>query len=122
MEDTSKVYILTDSQNRIVQCEGGYTLGNIADPEPWIFIDEGCGDRYNLCQGHYFEGGLYTEDGICRYIWDAGVCRLRTEEEIAADRHESEWPISLENRVATLEMESAEAKEALDMILSGVTE
>ena len=35
---------------------------------------------------------------------------------------EQEAPITLENRVSDLELDSTEMKEALDMILSGVTE
>ena len=49
-------------------------------------IDEGTGDRYNLCQSHYFEGGIYTTDGIPRYKLQDGKALERTEEEIAADR------------------------------------
>lgn len=85
-ENKSKVYIQTDNQSRILRCEGGYTMSNIDDISEWIFIDEGTGDRYNLCQSQYFEGGLYTEDGICRYVYSNGNCRLRTETEINADR------------------------------------
>lgn len=86
IKSKSKVYIQTDSKNRITRCEGGYTIGNIQNIEEWIYIDEGDGDRYNLCQSHYFESGLYTEDGICRYVYEDGEARLRTEEEIEADR------------------------------------
>lgn len=82
----SKVYIQTDAQGRILRCEGGYTMSNIADVSEWIFIDEGSGDRYNLCQSNYFDGGLYTEDGICRYVWSNNKYRLRTEQEMDADR------------------------------------
>lgn len=85
-ENKSKVYIQTDAQGRILRCEGGYTMSNIDDISEWIFIDEGTGDRYNLCQSQYFEGGLYTEDGICRYVYSNGTCRLRTDAEIEADR------------------------------------
>lgn len=82
----SKVYILTDDQSRIIRCEGGYTTSNITNPENWVQIDEGTGDRYNLCQSHYFEGGLYTDDGILRYklINDSPI--ERTQEEINQDR------------------------------------
>ena len=52
----SKVYIKTDTEGRILRCEGGYTAP--ADLTDWIEIDEGVGDRYNLCQSHYFDGGL----------------------------------------------------------------
>lgn len=86
MEEKSKVYILTDLENRILRCEGGYTISNIQNIEDWIFIDEGTGDKYNLCQSHYFNDGLYTEDGICQYVYEEGAIRLRTNEEIEADR------------------------------------
>lgn len=82
----SKVYVYTDEKGRIVRCEGGYTIGNIKDFEEWTLIDEGNGDRYNLCQSHYFEGGLYTDDGIPRYKLVDGQAVERTEEEIAADK------------------------------------
>lgn len=82
----SKVYIKVDAQNRILRCEGGYTMSNISDISEWIFIDEGVGDRYNLCQSQYFDGGLYTEDGVCRYVYSNSNCRLRTDAEIDADR------------------------------------
>ena len=88
MEDfeKSKVYIKIDDRNRILRCEGGYTMSNIDNIDEWIFIDEGYGDKYNLCQSHYFEGGLYTEDGIYRYKYENDIVVLRTEEEIEADR------------------------------------
>ena len=81
----SHVYIKTDEQDRIVRCEGEYTLPS--DLSGWILIDEGepC-DKRNLAQSHYFPGGLYTMDGIPRYKWDGSVAVLRTEEELEADR------------------------------------
>lgn len=84
-EMKSKVYIKIDSQNRIIRCEGGYTMGNIDNIEEWILIDEGTGDKYNLCQSMYFEGGLFTVDGICRYKFN-GVPVLRSPVELEADR------------------------------------
>lgn len=80
----SSVYIKVDSAERVVRCEGGYTTPD--DLSGWIKIDEGTGDRYNLCQSHYFEGGLSTDDGIPRYKLVDGAPVLRTEEEIQADR------------------------------------
>ena len=85
-ENTSKVYVRTDDQNRIIRCEGGYTIGNITDFTGWVQIDEGTGDKYNLCQSHYFDGGLYTDDGIPRYALADGAPVLRSAEEIEADR------------------------------------
>lgn len=80
----SSVYIKTDDSGRITRCDGGYTTP--ADLTGWAKIDEGTGDRYNLCQSHYFDGGLYTEDGIPRYKLVDGAPVLRTEEEVQADR------------------------------------
>ena len=81
----SKVYIQTDTEGRIVRCEGEYTLP--ANLDGWTLIEEGqpC-DRLNLAQSHYFPGGLYTMDGIPRYRWDGTQAALRTEEELEADR------------------------------------
>lgn len=83
-EITSKVYVMTDNQSRITRIEGGYTTP--ADLTGWTEIDEGTGDRYNLCQSHYFGGGLYTIDGVPRYKLRDGKAVERTEEEVAADR------------------------------------
>ena len=81
----SKVYIRTDENSRILLCEGGYSIGNIKNIDDWICIDEGVGDRYNLCQSNYFDK-LYTEDGIHRYKWDGEKAILRSDVEIEADR------------------------------------
>lgn len=91
-EYKSKVYIKTDENNRILRCEGGYTMQNIQNIDEWIFVDEGMGDKYNLCQSHYFKDGLYTEDGIPRYKWDSEQGVLRTEAEIEVDRAEISEP------------------------------
>lgn len=91
-EYKSKVYIQVDERNRILRCEGGYTMSNIQNIDEWIFVDEGNGDRYNLCQSHYFKDGLRTFDGIPRYKWDGKQAVLRTEEEIEADRAEIPEP------------------------------
>lgn len=86
-EMKSKVYIQIDSENRITRCEGGYTMNNIEDIFAWTLIDEGVGDRYNLCQTQYFEPPLYTEDGICRWkCTDGKTPVLRSTAEIDADR------------------------------------
>lgn len=82
----SQVYIRTDEQGYIVRCEGGYSMANITNFEDWILIDEGTGDKYNLCQSHYFEGGLYTLDGIPLYKWDGEQVVARGEDEIEAER------------------------------------
>lgn len=82
----SKVYIKFDSQNRITHCDGGYTIDNIENINEWTLIDEGEGDRYNLCQSNYFDGGLYTDDGIPRWKYVDSKYVLRTDDELATDR------------------------------------
>ena len=122
-ETKSKVYIQTDAEGRIVRCEGGYTTP--ADLTGWIEIDEGTGDKYNLCQSHYFDGGLYTMDGGPRYRWDGSAAVLRTEEEMEADRAAIPEPKpskTVEARLTALEAEAEQAKEdraALTLLLTG---
>ena len=122
-ETKSKVYIQVDSDGRILRCEGGYTTP--VDLAGWQEIDEGNGDRYNLCQSHYFDGGLYTVDGIPRYRWDGSAAVLRTEEELEADRAAIPEPKPskpVEARLTALETEAERAKadrEALNILLGG---
>lgn len=123
-EPKSKVYIQTDTEGRIVRCEGEYTLP--ADLDGWTLIEEGppC-DRLNLAQSHYFDGGLYTMDGIPRYRWDGSSAILRTEEELEADRAAFPEPKpskTVEARLTALEAEAEQAKadrEALNILLGG---
>lgn len=119
----SKVYIQTDTEGRILRCEGGYTTP--ADLSGWLEIDEGNGDRYNLCQSPYFDGGLYTMDGIPRYRWDGSAAVMRTDEEMEADRAAIPDPKpskTVEARLTALEAEAEQAKadrEALNILLGG---
>lgn len=71
----SKVYVMVDEGGRVTRCEGGLTTP--ADLTGWIQIDEGTGDRYNLCQSNYFDGGLCITDGIPRYKLADGTFRAR---------------------------------------------
>ena len=83
----SRVYAKLDEQNRILAIEGEYSLSSIQNFDEWTQIEEGepC-DRLNLAQSHYFEGGLYTMDGIPLYKWDGEQVVARGEDEIEADR------------------------------------
>ncbi len=101
----SKVYVLPDSSGYITSIDGGYTIGNITDLTDWVLIDEGDGDRYNLCQGNYFPQPIITEGGAYRYKLVDGVPTECTAEEIAA-QEEALKPVptpTLEDRVETLE-------------------
>lgn len=83
-QSKSNVYIQMDEQGRVIRCEGGYTTPEVLDG--WLCIDAGVGGRYNLCQTHYFDGGLYTADGIPRYRWNGERTLERDVEEVEADR------------------------------------
>ena len=101
----SKVYVLPDSSGYITRIDGGYTIGNITDTENWVLIDEGDGDRYNLCQGNYFPQPIITDGGAYRYKLVDGQPVECTAEEIAA-QEETLKPVptpTLENRVEVLE-------------------
>lgn len=70
-----------------------------------MLIDEGNGDKYNLCQGNYFPLPIRTMGGAYRYKLVDGVPTECTAEEIAA-QEEALKPVptpSLENRVEVLE-------------------
>lgn len=98
----SKVYVMANDKGHITRCEGGYTTPE--DLTGWVQIDEGAGDKYNLCQSHYFDGGLHTSDGIPRYKLVDGKAVERTEEEIEADRpdplHHAQYARQEENKAA----------------------
>ena len=105
MEHKSKVYILPDTQGRILRLDGGYTTPT--DLTGWIEIDEGQGDKYNLCQSNYLPSPLYTDDGIPCWKWTGTECVLRSADEIEADRKLiPPAPPSIEKRVDTLESTS----------------
>lgn len=83
----SRVFIVTDTQNRVVQIEGEYSLANISDLSKAILVEEGtpC-DRLNHAQNHYLPESLYTEEGLYRYKYVDNQIVKRTDEELEADR------------------------------------
>ena len=76
------VYVQTDEQDRITAVNSSAFVSTDYGTE----IDHGYGDKYHHAQGNYFDGGLYTPDGIPRYKLVDGQPVERMEEEIAADR------------------------------------
>ena len=89
-EYKSKVYVLIDDKKCITKCDGGYTPPS--DLSGWILIDEGIGDKYNLCQSHYFDKPIYTVDCVPRYKLVDGKAVERTSEEIEADKPKPQKP------------------------------
>ena len=99
----SKVYARVDENGYITAVEGGYTTPK--DLTGWVPVDEGEGDRYNLCQSNYFPGPLITDGGAYRYRLVEGQPVECTPEEIAA-QEEALKPAptpTLESRVEVLE-------------------
>lgn len=117
----SKVYIKVDSENRILACDGGYSIVNITNYDEWIYIDEGFGDKYNLCQSNYFEKPLYEEHGIPVYKLENGLAVERTQAEIEADIASMPATEPLPT-VAELQAKVVELETALDLLVSGATE
>ena len=103
--NTSKVYVLPDADGRITRIDGGITVGNIRDFTGWVLIDEGTGDRYNLCQGNYLPGPLTDDRGIYRYKLVDGKPVERTQEEMDADYVPPEVKPTDAERISKLESE-----------------
>lgn len=105
----SKVYVLSSVDGYITRIDGGYTISNITNPEVWVLIDEGYGDKYNLCQSNYLPQPLRTDGGAWRYKLVDGQVVECTPEEIAAQiaaMPQPEVKPTLEARVDTLESTS----------------
>lgn len=111
MDYTSKVYALTDAGGRILRIDGGYTTPN--DLTGWVFIDEGEGDRYNLCQSHYLPGPLIDDHSVYRYKLVNGAVVERTQGEMDADYIEPQSRPSAEERIAELEAQNEMLLECL---------
>lgn len=114
-EEPHIVYVKTNSSGHITAVNSSAFLVNST---AWTEIDRGYGDKYHHAQGNYFDGGLYTEDGICRWKYADGQCVLRSDAEIEEDRAE----IPAAPSQPTNEERIAELEEALELLLSGVTE
>ena len=86
----SRVYVLTDSESRILRLEGEYSLP--ADLTGWTKIDEGYGDEFSLAQSHYLDKPLY-DGAVLRYKLVDGKVVERTAEEIEADKAKLPKPV-----------------------------
>lgn len=86
----SRVYVLCDSESRVLRLEGEYSLP--ADLTGWMKIDEGFGDKYALAQIHYLDKPLY-DGAVLRYKLVDGKIVERTAEEIEADKAKLPKPV-----------------------------
>lgn len=111
----SKVYVMRNNAGYIIRIDGGYTENNITTPEDWVLIDEGYGDKYNLCQSNYLPQPLRTGGGAYRYKLVDGQVVECTPEEIAA-QEEANKPVpapTTEDRLKELESQNQMLMECL---------
>ena len=106
----SRVYVLLDSESRVLRLEGEYSLPN--DLTHWIKIDEGFGDKYALAQSHYCAKPLY-DGAVLRYKLVDGKVVERTAEEIEADKAKLPKPV-IPKTNAELEQENKLLKAQLN--------
>ena len=106
----SRVYVLCDSESRVLRLEGEYSL--LADLTGWTKIDEGYGDRFSLAQSHYLDKPLY-DGAVLRYKLVDGKVVERTAEEIEADKAKLPKPVTPKTN-AELEQENKLLKAQLN--------
>lgn len=125
MEFKTNPYIVYVKPNGLGFITAVNSSAFLSDTAGWVEIDSGYGDKFHHAQGNYFPEPIVTMSGAYRYKLVDGEALECTEEEISqqevAMKPGAVSP-TLENRVETLEMDSTEMKEALELILSGVTE
>lgn len=106
----SRVYVLCDSESRVLRLEGEYSLP--ADLTGWTKIDEGSGDRFSLAQSHYCAKPLY-DGAVPRYKLVDGKVVERTAEEIETDNANLPKPV-IPKTNAELEQENKLLKAQLN--------
>lgn len=121
-----KVYVLTDEAGRIISINSHEFM---AETDGWVKIDEGYGDKYHHAQGNYLPKPIMDERGIYQFKLADGQVVERIQEEMDADWVEPKVEPSdrerieaLEKANAILEQDNKDLKEALDLLLTGVTE
>lgn len=108
----SRVYVLLDSESRVLRLEGEYSIPS--DLTGWTKIDEGYGDRFSLAQSHYLDKPLY-DGAVLRYKLVDGKVVERTAEEIEADKAKLPKPV-IPKTNAELESENAKLKQQISAL------
>lgn len=113
MENPYIVYVKTDGNGYVTAVNSSAFLN---DTDGWTEIDHGNEEKFHHAQGNYFVKPIQTEDGAWRYKLTNGAVVECSAEEIAEQESAlPKPPMSDKERIAELE-------EALDLLLSGVTE
>lgn len=107
-----KVLVRTDDAGRVVAINSN---AFVQDTDGWVQIDSGHGDRYHHAQGNYLPGPLADERGVYRYRLEGGAILERTQDEMDADYTPPAPQPTYDERMTELE-------EAIDLLLTGVTE
>jgi len=121
-EDPYIVYVKPNSDGYITAVNSSAFL---TDTTGWVGIGSGYSDKYHHAQGNYFEKPIITDGDAYRYKLVNKKPVECTPEETATQEEKlnpGTAPHTLEDRVETLETDSTEMREALEMILNGVTE
>lgn len=108
----SRVYVLCDSESRVLRLEGEYSIPS--DLTGWTKIDEGYGDRFSLAQSHYLDKPLY-DGAVLRYKLVDGKVVERTAEEIEAGKAKLPKPV-IPKTNAELESENAKLKQQISAL------
>ena len=101
MQEPYKVYIQTDSENRVTAINSSAFV----DGEGWAQIDEGYTDKYHHAQGNYLDKPIMDDRGIYRYKLVDGKPVERTQEEMDADYVLPEIKPTDAERISQLESE-----------------
>ena len=83
LQNEYEVYAKLNANKNIIAVNSSAFLENV---DGWVLIDSGSGDKCHHAQGNYFEGGVFTYDGIPLYHWDEKQVIKRTTEEIEVER------------------------------------
>lgn len=117
MDEVYIVYVKTDG-SYVTDVNSSAFL---RDTGGWTEIDRGEGLRYHHAQGNYFPHPIRTEGGAWQYKLENGAVTECSADEIA--EQESRIQESTAQSPGVSEAERiAELEEALELLLSGVTE
>ena len=95
-----KVLVRVDDAGRVVAINSS---AFVTEPDGWVEIDSGWGDKYHHAQGNYLPAPLMDERGVYHYKLVDGKPIERTQEEMDGDYTPPEQKPTTEQRVDALE-------------------